>query len=205
MSKAKHRAQPRPKYNDSHRRELFSGISPDGDGFALDRLEVAAEQAAGCGTPAEAGAARARFDAAMESARQLWTAERDRLMRLWLRRSALTDVAQSITEVGPCSRPWCWWQWSAPEPRRQISSGPMNSTMSDDYDGLGRGKLYFGEPRCCACLADHDCVYESQGQYIERLDLWFDAAERAYWLEHKDDPPPADDDDDGSNSTEDTA
>ena len=71
-------------------------------------------------------------------------------------------------------------------------------------DGLpGEGKLNYGIPQCFAAAHDWNIEYESQGEYLERLDLFHDDDERAWWELHKDDPPPADDEDDTSSIEDD--
>lgn len=62
------------------------------------------------------------------------------------------------------SRPWCWWEWSAPEPRQLISGDPAGAITEKG--------LSFGRPRFYRSLETFNMmVYESQIEYLTRLNL----------------------------------
>jgi hypothetical protein len=76
-------------------------------------------------------------------------------------------VAEHIAQE-PGTRPWAWWRWEAPEPRRQISAGPEPV--------LDHG-LWFGKPRCYRGVPPSN-MFESEADFLDRLNL-LTSAERA--------------------------
>jgi hypothetical protein len=60
------------------------------------------------------------------------------------------------------SRPWAWWRFTAKEPRRLLSGDPAMV--------LPKGGLFFGVPRLYR-QANHNCRFESEFQYLKRLNL----------------------------------
>jgi hypothetical protein len=85
----------------------------------------------------------------------------------------------------PGLRPWAWWEWDAPEPRRVIQRDCLDPEHDDDCDGshgdidrlpaaedpklpAWAKELYFGRP------ASYDgFLYETQYDYLERLNLLY--------------------------------
>ena len=195
MPRVKRKPRGRTGYTPRHIEELLSGHTfIIGTGFGYDRFREHADRClARGGTTEEAAYARAQFEAVRADMRELWNDSRTWLVGEWIHSDEPAGFIINSERSGPGTRPWCWWELDAPEPRRQLSDGPPNSTMQEDQ--LGGGKLNYGIPCWFATVADGEIQYESQGEYLDRLGLWHDDAERAHWLEHKDDPPPADDDD----------
>lgn len=69
----------------------------------------------------------------------------------------------------PGSRPAGWWEFEAPEPRRQIGGGP--SILKSDAPAWAR-TLFLGMPACWGLEQFADPPrFETQGQYLERLGL----------------------------------
>jgi hypothetical protein len=60
----------------------------------------------------------------------------------------------------PGSRPFGWWAFAAPEPRRQVHDGPEAIGPADWY---GCPSLFKGMPP--------SDMYESETAYLRRLDL----------------------------------
>ena len=206
MPRVKKRALARTGYTKAHFQELMGGHAYLGPGFYYSRLEHAADYCiGGGGTPQQAAVARAEFDAVVAEMRELWEDSRDWLLGEWMDPGNIPHItgwpSHDQHGPGPCTRPWAWWTFDATEPRRQTSDGPANSTMTDGLPG--EGKLNYGIPQCFAAAHDWNIEYESQGEYLERLDLFHDDDERAWWELHKDDPPPADDEDDTSSIEDD--
>lgn len=85
----------------------------------------------------------------------------DELAEAWtdLRDELLADFIASH----PGSRPWAWWAFDAPEPRRQIAPGP--AAVGPD--------LWFGLPRLYAAVSPH-AMYESERDYLARHGLLTD-------------------------------
>src|SRR5262249_18907857 len=80
-----------------------------------------------------------------EELRQAWSDYRDELLA--------EHIASS-----PGSRPWPWWMWDAPEPRRRIIDG-------GEYTHYIR-EAGFGIPKNC-----DETEFESQLSYLIRLRL----------------------------------
>jgi hypothetical protein len=61
-------------------------------------------------------------------------------------------------------RPWAWWEFDAPEPRRLLSGDPAGAMPE-------RG-LWFGVPGFYRSIEAHNTlVYENQADYLRRLGL----------------------------------
>ena len=76
-----------------------------------------------------------------------WSELRDELLPTWV-------------EQHPGTRPYAWWRFEAPEPRRQVSSGP---------ESLGPA-TWFGCPSSFRGMP-HDGMFETEAEYLERLGL----------------------------------
>jgi hypothetical protein len=61
----------------------------------------------------------------------------------------------------PGTRPYGWWAFDAPEPRRQLTAGP---------EPLPERGMYFGKPRCYRGVPPEG-MYESETTYLARLGL----------------------------------
>jgi hypothetical protein len=68
-------------------------------------------------------------------------------------------LAEHIAER-PGSRPWGWWRWSAPSPRRQIRPGP--ATVGE--------AVWFGRPAIYKGIPPAD-MFEDERSYLARLNL----------------------------------
>jgi hypothetical protein len=87
------------------------------------------------------------------------------------------DRRSSVREIGPGTRPWGWWAFPETKIRRVVSGTP------DPRDGLPYGafsgngftpasdvkEYLFGLPR--HCWHKEEVVYETQADYLRRLDL----------------------------------
>jgi len=97
-----------------------------------------------------------------EAAREAWEALRDDLL------------ADYILEH-PATRPWAWWEFDAPCPRKRIDGGAERSEGT---------RLWFGVPAILRTLDDDAAVYESQHQYLARLGLLLPDEPQAPGLRH---------------------
>jgi hypothetical protein len=68
----------------------------------------------------------------------------------------------------PRTRPRCWWLYSAVEPRRRLDGIPA---ADDPRRAPGRPENFMGLPRLRTTAADIDQEYETQVDYLRRLDL----------------------------------
>ena len=101
--------------------------------------------------------------------RTTWNDCRDRLLADWL-------------AAYPRSRPYAWWRFDAPEPRRRIDGKPhpfddprRHAAIERAAAEYGRDcwlcraahRLYFGTPQ--VVIGDGLAEYESEAAYLERL------------------------------------
>lgn len=77
-----------------------------------------------------------------------WEQLRDALLKEW-------------TSAHPGSRPWAWWRWDAPEPRRLLSAGGP---------GEGPSSMWYGTPVSHGSMGPVG-EYEGQTAYLCRLKL----------------------------------
>lgn len=98
-----------------------------------------------------------------DRARTLWNANRAELLAEWI-----TDR--------PGSRPWAWWKWDAPEPRRRRLGGTGRPWASSLSFGLPTYWRRAGEME--TLLAAFEPIdpadpptFESQAAYLDRLGL----------------------------------
>jgi hypothetical protein len=68
-------------------------------------------------------------------------------------------LAEHIASA-PGTRPWAWWQWESPEPRRQVNPGPEPIGPAAWF---GMPSQYKGQPP--------DGMYESEAAYLARHSL----------------------------------
>jgi len=62
------------------------------------------------------------------------------------------------------SRPWAWWEFDSPGPRRLLSGDPSGAMLEHGYSN--------GEPRVFKSLAVFKQMqYESQFEFLQRLVL----------------------------------
>ena len=80
---------------------------------------------------------------------------RDDVEKLW--QLVRPHVWESLIESLPGWRCWSWWQFEAPELKKQIAGAPATSTHT-----------YFGEPT----PRPWDARFESDEPYLDRLQLW---------------------------------
>jgi len=85
-----------------------------------------------------------------ERARQAWFEIGDEL------------VAEHIHRNGAGTRPWAWWRWSAPEPRRRVDGGAERPAGT---------RLSFGRPAELRNTEDFEAEYESEREFLARLGL----------------------------------
>lgn len=65
----------------------------------------------------------------------------------------------------PCSRPWGWFEFVAPEPRRQ-TAGPVHTMLA--VSSTVPQKHFYGRPATHSA-ADVDCAFERQCDYLLRV------------------------------------
>lgn len=76
-------------------------------------------------------------------------------------------LAEWIAE-NPGTRPAGWWSFSAPERRRRINGAhPLDNPARP----AGFNELRFGKPRCLCCLDDFEATFESETDFLRRLNL----------------------------------
>ena len=76
-----------------------------------------------------------------------WWELRDELLPTWI-------------EQHPGTRPYAWWRFEVPEPRRQVSPGPESIGPADWF---GCPSSFRGMPQ--------DGMFETEGEYLDRLGL----------------------------------
>jgi hypothetical protein len=82
-------------------------------------------------------------------------------------------LAEWIDEK-PGTRPWAWWRYSAPEPRRQVVQG------HDQYRDSDRERLSFGVLRIYDVeTLRRGLMVESEASYLDRLGLLSEAEREA--------------------------
>ena len=106
---------------------------------------------------------------------EAWRELRDALLPAW--------IAEH-----PGRRPWAWWQFDAPEPRRRIGTMRLRpgSTWSTthrvavDYEFVAAEtahtvevdrRCWFGRPAVLVTLDDFGAVFESEVEYLRRHGL----------------------------------
>ena len=113
-----------------------------------------------------------------EAMRAAWEELRDKLLADW------------ISEK-PGTRPYAWWCFDAPERRRRIDGLPHpfdnldRKAMIDAVEGEAFAgyrekmtQLYYGAPSSLCDPDDFDAEYESETDYLARLDLLTDFERR---------------------------
>lgn len=104
--------------------------------------------------------------------------------------------AALMEHCGPGRRPWAWWRFVAPEPRRQLAGPPplprpnyAGSTFSQACSLADR--YSFGIPSLWPRLEDYNrAVFESELGFLRRLDLLLPGEAEA--IETEAQPAPAD-------------
>jgi len=76
-----------------------------------------------------------------------WWELREKLLPTWI-------------EQHPGTRPYAWWKFEAPEPRRQVAPGP---------ESIGPAN-WFGCPSSFQGVPG-DGMFETEGEYLDRLGL----------------------------------
>jgi len=103
---------------------------------------------------------------------RLWKENREWILPWWTQteNEPLPNGLQSLIklsdhhEVGPCTRPWAWWQYDALKENRRIVSGkyPKHVTFS------------FGRPTGWGGGGQDNPIIETQFAYLLRHNLLFD-------------------------------
>lgn len=105
-----------------------------------------------------------------------WEIFRDDVLADWIR----LDPEQERHACGPGTRPYAWWRLDAPEPRQRVDGGVH---PFDDFERTERlrashwasqriTRTYFGLPSLLCSREENEAIYETQAEYIERLNLW---------------------------------
>jgi hypothetical protein len=98
-----------------------------------------------------------------EEVRAAWVSMGDALLAQHL--AGVEDLGDAgsvlAAERGPGTRPWGWWEFEAPEPRRQIADGP------EPVEGA---PLWFGVPQFYRGIPPEG-MYETQADYLARLGI----------------------------------
>ena len=83
-------------------------------------------------------------------------------------------LADYIRE-NPGKRPWAWWRYEAPEPRRRLGGASTSSEEAPHCPDWARGSS-FGKPRVWAgdVCEENPPRFESEAVYLERLGLLSD-------------------------------
>lgn len=97
----------------------------------------------------------------IEEKREAWEELRDELMKAW--------IAED-----PCTRPWAWWAFDAPERRRRINGlhpfdSPERRRHGKRFGFKRPNDLYMGMPASLMVEDDADAEYESEPDYLDRL------------------------------------
>jgi hypothetical protein len=94
-------------------------------------------------------------------------------------RAPFLGVGMEGGSLGPGKRPWAWWTWSSPEPRREITEGADLSRrwIGEPYEWMQEPYWRVVTPG----RRDYGC-YEGQAAYLDRLNLWLEG-ERVLWVE----------------------
>jgi len=98
-----------------------------------------------------------------EEVRAAWDAVGDALTAQHLAGVEDTADVGSVlaAERGPGTRPWGWWEFEAPEPRRRLDDGP------EPVEGA---PLWFGVPQFYRGIPPEG-MYESQRDYLARFGI----------------------------------
>lgn len=80
----------------------------------------------------------------------------------------------------PGTRPFAWWLFDAPEPRRRMLTGPKVLWVDSLTCPPNARKWWFGVPACTSG-GDHEqkIVFESQAAFLERHGLLTEAERKA--------------------------
>jgi len=116
------------------------------------------------------------FGGDVEAIREGWKIFHEQILQDWIR----GEPDYRREGPGPGSRPWAWWEFDAPE-RRQRTDGkthpfdnPERKLHVQECGGPDDDllyKLYHGKPECLCIHDDFFADYESEFDYLQRLDL----------------------------------
>ncbi len=94
-------------------------------------------------------------------------AGREKLKEVW--EIHKTELIREWVLAYPCSRPWCWWLFEAPEPRHKV--GGKGITMHEHFPSY-KHRLELGIPLDWFEFDPADPpAFESQAAYLQRLGL----------------------------------
>lgn len=106
-----------------------------------------------------------------EDRRTAWEDLRDEIMGEWIQKH-------------PGTRPWGWWQFEAPEPRRRVDGkphpfkNPERETkvaawreVCPEVAAREAHKLFYGKPAVLIVPDDFAAAYEDELAYLRRLKL----------------------------------
>lgn len=112
----------------------------------------------------------------LEDIAAAWEIFRDEILVDWLHETPRHGSG------GPGTRPWAWWKFDAPEFRRRPNGvhpfdNPERQAVIVErekaYPDFRRQamKTYFGVPSCLCCPDDFQAEYETEREYLTRLNF----------------------------------
>lgn len=92
------------------------------------------------------------------------------------------EILKDWLHDSPGTRPWCWWEHDAPERRFRLNgvhpfNNPQRRLLVEVRETTQPGfqqramKLWFGVPSLLICPDDFEAIYETELQYLTRLNL----------------------------------
>jgi hypothetical protein len=100
--------------------------------------------------------------------------DREGMRAAWERRKPVI-LAMWIREY-PCTRPYAWWEFDAPEPRKVTNGKPHPFTTRP---AEGDRRLYYGCPQIISTVEEGQTEYETDAAYLGRIGELTDAERRA--------------------------
>jgi hypothetical protein len=146
----------------------------------LKFLEMGFDFGWGQGFSPEAGRDRSGERQKSPEVREAWEIFREQILIDWVRREPRPGG-----HGGPFTRPWAWWYFDAPERRHRLNGvhpfdNPERQDHIREFDEKHPGSardacsLYFGLPGMLVIHDDFEAVFESEQEYLIRLNLLVD-------------------------------
>ena len=172
MPRVRRRIKQRKGYSQTHYDELLKGQGFF-DGWSLEKLKQKAQSAKYHNADNAELLVQQVKDVLVEM-RELWYFEIGTMLPDW--------IAEN-----PGTRPWAWWKFDAPERRKRID-GPCHpfdnperiERVSTNGTELWDNNLSLGKPSILVVEDCFDAKYETQLDYLKRLDLLIPAEKRCF-------------------------